>query len=69
MQNFFFLQGRNSDFLKFEKYKGQVFSDDFLIDYLPNLTPSFFETLDSAIKDGLKLIDWEMAISNSISKS
>ena len=69
MQNFFFLQGRNSDFLKFEKYKGQVFSDDFLIDYLPNLTPSYFETLDSAIKDGLKLIDWEMKISNSISNS
>ena len=68
MQNFFFLQGRTSDFLKFDKYKGQVFSDEFLIDYLPNITPSYFEILDSAIIDGLKLIEWEMNISNSISK-
>ncbi|MDP3557246.1 MAG: hypothetical protein Q8T03_07715 [Bacteroidota bacterium] len=62
MQYFFFLQGREIDYLKCAKYKGQTFSDEFLKDYLPNLNPDFFKNLDSAIEDGFKLIEWETKI-------
>ncbi len=59
MQYFFFLQDRDINYLKCAKYKGQTFSDEFLEDYLPNLTPDFFNMLDSAMKDGFQLTEWE----------
>ena len=59
MQYFFFLKGKEIDYLMCAKYKGQTFSDTFLQDYLPNMTPAYFEMLDAAIKDGFLMCDWE----------
>ncbi|MBL7911100.1 MAG: hypothetical protein JNJ41_08620 [Bacteroidia bacterium] len=59
MQYFFFLKGKEIDYLMCAKYKGQTFSDTFLQDYLPNMTPTYFEMLDAAIKDGFLMCDWE----------
>jgi len=61
MQHFHFLKNRSADYLEFTKYKGQTYSDDFLIDYLPKMNSSYFEKLDSGIKDGFEMIDWELA--------
>lgn len=62
MQYFFFLLGRPIDHLLCAKYKGQTFSDEFLEDYLPNLTTTFFDALDASIKEGLELTKWESNI-------
>ncbi|MDP1803011.1 MAG: hypothetical protein Q8L81_16740 [Bacteroidota bacterium] len=59
MQYFFFLKGREIDYLMCAKYKGQTFSDTFLQDYLPQMTPAYFEMLDAAIKDGFVMTEWE----------
>jgi hypothetical protein len=59
MQYFYFLQGRDINYLNCAKYKGQTFSDSFLKDYLPNLNPEFFKMLDSAMEDGFMLIELE----------
>jgi hypothetical protein len=65
MHNFFFLQGRNSDYLDLFKYKSNTFDDDFLRDYLPKMTEEYFSMLDNSVKDGLKLIEWESKICNN----
>ena len=59
MQYIFFLKGRSIDYLNCAKYKGQTFSDDFLEDYLPNMTSNYFEDLDKVVIDGFELCDWE----------
>ena len=59
MQHFFYLKGKSADYLAFNKYRGQTYSDDFLIDYLPKMDVHYFEVIDSAIKEGFELIDWE----------
>ncbi len=59
MQFFFFLMGRNVDYLKFAKYKGQTASDEFLNDYVPGMDNNYFTQLDAAIKNGFELIEWE----------
>lgn len=60
MQHFHFLKTRNADYLEFTKYKGETYSDDFLMDYLPKMDKSYFEKLDSGMKDGFEMIDWEL---------
>lgn len=62
MHNFFFLQGRTSDYLDFFKYKSETFSDNFLKDYLPKMNESYFKLLDSSIKDGISLTELETEI-------
>jgi hypothetical protein len=66
MQHFHFLNGRNVDYLMCSKYKGQTFSEDFLNDYLPKMDDNYFNALSNAMKDGLKICEWEekMAIKN-----
>ncbi len=60
MQHFHFLKNRSADYLEFTKYKGQTYSVDFLTDYLPKMDKSYFEKLDSGMKDGFEMIDWEL---------
>lgn len=61
MQHFFFLKNRSADYLEFTKYMGRTNSDDFLNDYLPKMDNNYFDRLDSGIKDGFEMIDWELA--------
>jgi hypothetical protein len=65
MHNFFFLQGRSSDYLDFFKYKSNTFDDNFLKDYLPKMNEDYFNLLDNSIKDGLNLTEWESKICNN----
>jgi len=65
MHNFFFLQGRNSDFLDLNQYKGDTFNDAFLSSYLPKMDETYFKMLDTAVLDGLKLTEWESNICNN----
>lgn len=65
MHNFFFLQGRNSDFLDLNQYKGDTFNDAFLNSYLPKMDDAYFKMLDAAVNDGLKLTEWESNICNN----
>lgn len=60
MQHFHFLKTRNADYLEFTKYKGQTYSDDFLVDYLPKMDKDYFEKLDLCMKDGFEMINWEL---------
>ena len=59
MQHFFHLKNKSADYLSFNKYNGQTYSDDFLKDYLPEMDESYFKIVDSAIKEGFELIEWE----------
>lgn len=59
MQYFHYFKGRNVDYLKCSKYKGQTFSDEFLQDYLPNMNEEYFTNLNEAMQDGLDLCKWE----------
>lgn len=65
MHNFFFLQGRSSDFLDFFQYKGDTFSDTFLSSYLSKMDEAYFKMLDTAVGDGLQLTEWESNICNN----
>lgn len=59
MQNMFFLKGRDSNYLSFNKYRGETFSDSFLNDYMPLMNEAYFEMLDESIQDGFGLCEWE----------
>jgi len=65
MHNFFFLQGRSSDYLDFFKYSNDTFSDEFLKAYLPTMDEAYFEKLDTSVQDGLNLTEWETMITNN----
>ena len=67
MQHIYFMNGRESDYLKFIKYKGDTYSDEFLKDYLPLMDNSYFEMLDSSIREGFQLVEWEQKQINLIS--
>jgi len=63
MQHVFFMQGRESNYLKFDKYFGQATnSDNFLQDYLPQMDELYFKMLDDSVKDGFELAEWESNI-------
>lgn len=62
MHNYFFLNGYDTDYLGFNKYQGNTYSEEFLNDFLPSLNNAYFKTLDTSIADGMKLIDWEYKI-------
>ena len=64
MQHIFFRSGREADYLKFEKYKENTFSDEFLNDFLPLMDEAYFEMLDSSIKDGFDLVEFESKLKN-----
>lgn len=65
MHNFFFLQGRTSDYLDFFQYKTDTFSDSFLDAYLPKMNEDYFKLLDKSIEDGIRLTEWETKICNN----
>ncbi|MEO5998768.1 MAG: hypothetical protein ABIN89_18505 [Chitinophagaceae bacterium] len=59
MQYVFFMDGRENNYLKFNKYKGQTYSDGFLSDYLPLMNEAYFKMIEEGIRDGFKLTEWE----------
>jgi hypothetical protein len=59
MQSVFFNQGIGFDMMNCLKYKGQTYSDEFLTDYLPELTDAFFNRIESTLKIGLEICEWE----------
>ena len=65
MHNFFFLQGRSSDYLDFFQYKGDTFNDAFLSDYIPKMDEAYFAMLYKSIEDGIRLTEWESNICNT----
>jgi hypothetical protein len=62
MQYFFFLQGREMDYMMCAKYKGVTYSESFLAEYLPHMTDSFFQMIDANMAEGLRLCEWETAV-------
>ncbi len=62
MQHFHFLSGMEVDYMKCAKYKGQTFSEEFLNDFMPQLTEDFLNMVDDAMKDGLIISEWEEKI-------
>lgn len=62
MHNYFFLNGRDADYLGFNKYQGNTYNEEFLQDFLPKLNNNYFATLDQSVADGMKLIDWEYSV-------
>ncbi|MFL5763685.1 MAG: hypothetical protein ACJ77K_07055 [Bacteroidia bacterium] len=59
MQHFFFLGGRNVDYLGFMKYKGETYSDVFLADYMPRMNEEYFKQLEQATNEGFEMIRLE----------
>lgn len=59
MQCFFYMKGRDPNYLDFLKYKGQNYSEEFLKDYLHQMNEAYFEKLNEAMIDGFELIEWE----------
>lgn len=62
MHNYFFLNGRDADYLSFLKFRDDSYSDNFLNAYLPLMNSAYFEMLDASISEGMALIDWEFKI-------
>lgn len=62
MHNYFFLNGRDSDYLSFLKFRDDSYSDNFLKAYLPLMNQNYFKMLDESIQEGLDLIDKEFKI-------
>jgi len=62
LQHFHFLNGREVDYMNCAKYKGQTFSEQFLNDYIPQITEDFLNMVDDAMKDGLNISEWEEKI-------
>jgi hypothetical protein len=65
MQYYFFLRDRSADYMACAKYKGDTYSEKFLEDYVPRMDEAYFEMMDSAIQDGFKLNEWELAVQNT----
>ncbi|MEO8414427.1 MAG: hypothetical protein ABI472_12245 [Ginsengibacter sp.] len=66
MQSHYFLDGINPDYLNCKDYVGKTHTDDFLINYLPNMSDAFFERADKIIKLGFNIVkkNQELKISN-----
>lgn len=65
MQYFFFLNGYPVDYLDCAKYKSDTSSENFLADYIPQMTEQYFERLDAITASGFDKIEEEIKLMNT----